>query len=133
MKTLQERITADRMVAMKKGIKEVKVLLGTVIGELNRIDKIVSDEIVLKTIKKLIDANLEIGSEEAYIENEILKDYLPIQLTNDKLETIISDIIEINSYSGMKDMGKVMKILSTGYIGKYDGKSASIIVRTKLG
>ena len=37
----------------------------------------------------------------------ILQEFLPTQLTNDEIDNIIKQEIENNSYSSMKDMGKL--------------------------
>ena len=133
---LLEQIKKDAMVAFKAGEKEKKLILSTLVGEiqLNKPEindgvKTWSDEIAIKTIKKMIQSNTECGLEN---ENEIISVYMPEMKTQEELEMIISGIISLNKYEGMKDMGKVMSVLSTTYAGQYDGKMASTIVRSKL-
>ena len=133
---LLDKIKKDSMLALKSGDKEKKVILSTLVGEVQLskpeiVDgvKIWSDETVIKTVKKMIQSNIECGLEK---ENEYLSVYMPTMKTQEELEKIISDVISLNKYEGMKDMGKVMSFLSTTYAGQYDGKLASTIVRTKL-
>ncbi len=47
-------------------------------------------------------------------------------LTEDELNINIKDIIDINSFNSIKDMGKVMSILKEQFDGLYDGKIARI-------
>ena len=132
MNTLKEKILAERNTAMRNGESDKKTLLSTLVGELDRVSKEPTDEQVLKTIKKIIDANVMIGTESALSENKILEVYLPQLMSVDELTLLIEKIIKDNSFAGMKDMGKVMKVLSTEYAGKYDGSFASGIVKKTL-
>jgi len=71
----------------------------------------------------------------AEIENaelEILKRYLPEQLSEAKIKEVVDSIIASTSAEGMKDMGKVMGMVSKELAGKADGKTISGIVRTAL-
>jgi len=66
-------------------------------------------------------------------EQESLKKYLPEQLSEDELRTMITDAINSTGASTIKDMGKVMGILSMQIKGKADAGTVSQIVREKLG
>ena len=66
------------------------------------------------------------------VELEVIKRYLPEQLTVEELESIIADIIKNAGASSMKDMGKVMGIASKNLSGKADGKTISAIVKKLL-
>ena len=70
-------------------------------------------------------------SEEA--QAEVIASFLPIQLTNQEVESAIAIIIESSGAEGMKDMGKVMGMASKQLAGKADGKRISNIVKEKLG
>ena len=123
---------ADRMLAMKNGDTEKKNVLSTLVGELDRLSKDPTDEQVLKGIKKLIDSNTLVGNDASLSENKILEKYLPQLMSTDELTFVIEKIVKDNSYSGMKDMGKLMKTLSTEYASRYDGTVASGIVKKLL-
>ena len=62
----------------------------------------------------------------------VIEKFLPAQLSVDELEKIVVQIIETTGASGMKDMGKVMGMVSKQLAGQADGKTISGIVRTKL-
>ena len=133
MSILKEKIMADRMLAMKNGDTETKNVLSVLLGDIYRyISKDPTDEQVLKGIKKLIDSNILVGNDASLSENKILEKYLPQLMSTDELTLLIEKIIKDNLYSGMKDMGKIMKILSTEYASKYDGVVASGIVKKLL-
>jgi uncharacterized protein YqeY len=129
MKTLKSKIVRDRIDNFKD--IEKRTALGTLIGELDRISKDPEDTQVIATIKKMIEGCKEVGSQEKLDEIEIIKVYLPEELTEEELTSIIKSEIEKNNYV-IRDMGKVMKYLTENYSGQYDGKKASIIVKGLL-
>ena len=65
-------------------------------------------------------------------EAEILAKFLPEALSEEAIEKIVIATIEKLGASGMKDMGKVMGILSKELAGKADGKTISTFVRKNL-
>ena len=65
-------------------------------------------------------------------EAEILAQFLPEALSEEAIEKIVVATIAKLGASGMKDMGKVMGILSKDLAGKADGKTISTFVRKNL-
>ena len=65
-------------------------------------------------------------------EAEILAQFLPEALSEEAIEKIVVATIAKLGASGMKDMGKVMGILSKELAGKADGKTISTFVRKNL-
>jgi uncharacterized protein YqeY len=63
---------------------------------------------------------------------KVISEFLPKQLSELEIEKFVMESINKISAQGMKDMGKVMGILSTKLAGKADGKTISNIVRQKL-
>jgi uncharacterized protein YqeY len=66
-------------------------------------------------------------------ELEMLSVYLPEQLSEDEIRSLIDEAISATGASQMSHMGKVMGILSSKIKGKADGGMVSSIVREKLG
>ena len=127
--TVQEHINNDMKIAMREKRVEMRDLLRVVIGEFNRVGKEVSDEKAIAIIKKMAQ---NAKDQENTSEHTILKLYLPSQMDEAELEKIIQNCITFNSYSTMKDMGKVMGYLKKNYDGTYDGKTASVLVKKLL-
>ena len=127
--TLKEQIQKDKMLAMKEKNSEKKLILSTLLGEFDRIGKDPTNAQVLKVIKKAVENNKLTNTTE---ENVFLECYLPEMLTGDKLVKEISEIINKIGATNMKDMGKVMGMLSKTFTGKYDGTEASDIVKKIL-
>ncbi|MFT5738585.1 MAG: hypothetical protein ACJAU2_001970 [Maribacter sp.] len=62
----------------------------------------------------------------------VLEQFLPEQLTDAEIEKVVIQAITATGASGMKDMGKVMGMVSKELAGKADGKTISNIVKNKL-
>jgi uncharacterized protein YqeY len=62
----------------------------------------------------------------------IISEFLPKQLSESEIENVVIGVITQISAEGIKDMGKVMGIVSNKLAGKADGKTISNIVREKL-
>lgn len=127
--TLKEQIQKDKISAMKEKNAEKRLVLSTLLGELDRVNKEPSDAQVQQVIKKFVENNKLTNSTD---ENVFLECYLPELMTGKKLNNKIIAIIFSIEASGMKDMGKVMGKLSKNFAGKYDGKEASDIVKKLL-
>ena len=89
----------------------------------------ISDDIALKIIIKLVkqrkdSAQIYKEQNRPDLESDELKQlkylefYLPEQLSNDEIETIVNKIIVDNNASSMKDMGRVMGLASKVLGGK---------------
>lgn len=63
----------------------------------------------------------------------VIERFLPEQLTEEKIEAVVEQVIKETGASGMKDMGKVMGLVSQQLAGQADGKTISGIVKRKLG
>lgn len=63
---------------------------------------------------------------------EIISQFLPEQLSAEEIEKVVVMTIDDIGASGMKDMGKVMGIVSKELAGQADGKTISSIVKAKL-
>lgn len=65
-------------------------------------------------------------------ELEILKVYLPPELTVEEIKKIIEEAVALTAAQDIKDMGKVMKEITAKIAGRADGKLVSDLVREKL-
>lgn len=62
----------------------------------------------------------------------VLERFLPEPLTEAEIEKVVVQTIDAIGAEGMKDMGKVMGIVTKELAGAADGKTISKIVRAKL-
>lgn len=65
-------------------------------------------------------------------EAEVISQFLPEALSEEEIEGVVVATIESIGAEGMKDMGKVMGIVSKELAGQADGKTISNIVKAKL-
>mgnify|MGYP003586332151 CR=1 FL=1 len=102
-----------------------------------------TDAEVIATVKKFIKNNEQFAqacgerrdSDTLDIlerEREVLESFIPKQLSDTELKTIIKEFIDANGITGPKGMGLVMKELKEKYDGLYDGKIASNIIKQML-
>ncbi|GAB3718286.1 GatB/YqeY domain-containing protein [Nocardiopsis nanhaiensis] len=66
-------------------------------------------------------------------ESEILADYLPKPLTDDELAEVVKAAVAETGASGMKEMGKVMKVVNAQIAGRAEGSRVAAEVKSQLG
>lgn len=111
--------------------------------ELRPKKKELTDEVALEVIareikrrKESIEAfekgnRLDLTEKEKK-ELEILSQYLPEQLSNDKIREIVQvKIVEVGA-SGPQDFGKIMGLVTKETKGKADGSRVAVIVKEEL-
>ncbi len=147
--SLEEKITADFKEAMKAR-DQIKVqTISFLRSELKyfAIDKKkdkLEDADVAQVLKKLIKQRqdsieqFEKGGRMDLVEKEkkeaeILKAYLPQEMSEQELTKIVEEVVASVGALTMKDMGKVMKEVMAKTGGRADSKLTSDVVRKKLG
>ena len=65
-------------------------------------------------------------------EGDVLADYLPAQLTDDELASLVAVVITETGASGMPAMGQVMKAVTPRTAGRADGARVAAEVRRQL-
>ena len=95
--------------------------------------------VIKKQIKQRQDSITQFGQggrqdlvDKEKAELEILKQYLPEELSEDEVRRLIQDAVKEAQASGIKDMGKVMKALLPKVSGKADNKLVSDLVKEIL-
>ncbi|WP_440122647.1 GatB/YqeY domain-containing protein [Tenacibaculum sp. Ill] len=71
-------------------------------------------------------------AEPELAEAAVLEQFLPEALSEEEIGNIVEKTIADVGADGMKDMGKVMGIVSKQLAGQADGKTISAIVKAKL-
>ncbi|MCL6275094.1 GatB/YqeY domain-containing protein [Muricauda sp. 2012CJ35-5] len=147
--SLQAQVMTEMKAAMKakdtlalealRAIKSALLLAGTekgAAGELSEADEI---KLVQKLVKQRKDSATifqEQGradlAEPELAQAAIIEKFLPEQLTAEEIEKVVVQTIDAVGAEGMKDMGKVMGIVSKELAGQADGKTISTIVKEKL-
>jgi len=145
---LEEKILNDFKEAMKNKDKLKVSTLSFLRSQLKNVaigqkkDKL-EDSLVIDVIRKQIkqredsiekfnSADRQDLAKKEMQELEIIKVYLPPELSSEQLESIIDEIISEIQAKDMKDMGKVMKEAKEKTEGRVDNKTLSEVVRKKL-
>lgn len=84
------------------------------------------------SVEQFKKGNRQDLAEKEIKEMEILKSYLPKELSADEVKKIVEDAIASTGASGPKDMGRVMKEVLGKTAGLADGKLVSDLVKEKL-
>ena len=71
-----------------------------------------------------------VEKEEA--ELKVIREFLPAQMSEEDLDAIIAEAIRETGAAGVRDMGKVMKVLMPRVAGKADGKAVGEKVKLRL-
>jgi uncharacterized protein YqeY len=71
-------------------------------------------------------------AEPELAEAEVISQFLPQMLEESEVEKVVVETIASLGASGMKDMGRVMGVVSKTLAGKTDGKTISTLVKAKL-
>ena len=67
---------------------------------------------------KVASRNDLIEKEQAEI--DLISQFLPKQLNEEEIESVIREIIKSNGFNSVKDMGKLMNLVKTKYSGSID-------------
>ena len=63
---------------------------------------------------------------------EILRSFLPEQLSTEEIQSLMEEAIQEAGAAGLEDLGKVMKILMPKISGKADGRTVNQMARERL-
>lgn len=106
-------------------------------------NKSVEDDIIIEVLSKMVkqrvesadiykkNERLELAKKEEY-EISIIRNFMPTQLSDDEVKTIINKIIKDNNASSIKDMGVVMAELKKEYSGQLDFGAAGKMIKDIL-
>jgi uncharacterized protein len=147
MMTLRERLDDDLKKAMRArdevGLSVIRMIRSVVknreIDQKKSLDDAGIVEVIGTLVKQRRDSIRmfrDAGRDElvAKEENELalLLDFLPVQLTAEEIEQIVSAAMASTGAVGMKDMGALMKAVIPQVAGRADGSLVSRIVKDKL-
>jgi uncharacterized protein len=147
MAALTEQIRADMTAAMKAQEKErlstLRMLQSALKNEQINSGHELSDEEAMTVIRKAVKqrqdsieqytnaGRTELADKERS-EMELLRTYLPPEMSDEELEAGLREIIASTGAASKKDMGKVMKEATARYKGRVDGKKVQEAVSRLL-
>ena len=146
--SLQDSVMTALKTAMKSkdsvaltALRSIKsaILLARTSGS----DVAITEEDEFKLLQKLVKQRRDSASiftdqnrldlaEPELAEVEVISQFLPQMLEASEVEKVVVETIASLGASGMKDMGRVMGVVSKILAGKTDGKTISTLVKAKL-
>jgi len=144
---IKDKITADVKAAMKRRDQETVDTLRMVVsaiknGEIEKKSDL-DDAAIISLLSTLVKQRREAAglyrkgdrndlAEKEEREVEMLKQYMPEEISAGELEGIVADVIKEAGASSMADVGNVMKVVMSKVAGQADGKVVSDIVKAQL-
>ena len=147
--SLQKQIMEELKMAMKskdtvalqalRAVKSAFLLAKTETGAGDDLTEDQEMKIIQKQVKQRKDSAaifVNQGSQDLadpeLAEIAVLEKFLPEALSEEAIEKVVLETIAKTGADGMKDMGKVMGMVSKQLAGQADGKTISGIVRKNL-
>ncbi|MDB2419642.1 GatB/YqeY domain-containing protein [Flavobacteriaceae bacterium] len=147
--SLQKQIMEELKTAMKskdvvalqalRAVKSAFLLAKTETGAGDDLTEDQEMKIIQKQVKQrkdsaaiFIDQGRQDLADPELAEIAVLEKFLPEALSEEAIEKVVLEIIAKTGAEGMKDMGKVMGMVSKQLAGQADGKTISGIVRKNL-
>ena len=147
--SLQKQIMEELKMAMKskdalalqalRAVKSAFLLAKTETGAGDDLTEDQEMKIIQKQVKQrkdsaviFIDQGRQDLADPELAEIAVLEKFLPEALSEDAIEKVVLETIAKTGAEGMKDMGKVMGMVSKQLAGQADGKTISGIVRKNL-
>jgi hypothetical protein len=139
---ISEEIKTDLQGAMRAGEKERVGALRLVLSELQKAAKEGSDDELavlrrerkrrLEAAEQFRDAGRAELADKEESEAELIQAYLPAELDDSELDSLVAQAVTETGASSPKDMGQVMKTVMAKVEGRADGKRVSARVRQAL-
>jgi uncharacterized protein YqeY len=145
--SLYEKITDDLKEAMKAKdvlrLSTIRILKTSLRHKQAERGEILRDEEIQSLISSLIRKGREAaeefrkgGREDLAVKEEgeidILYGYLPEQIKPDEIERVLKEVISELSAGGLKDLGRVMKVVMNRIAGRAQGKEINEIAKKLL-
>ncbi|WP_299057015.1 GatB/YqeY domain-containing protein [uncultured Polaribacter sp.] len=147
--SLQKQVMEQMKAAMKakdtvalqalRAVKAAFLLAKTANGSQEEITEEQAVKIIQKQVKQRKDSaaifikqNREDLAAPELAEITILEQFLPAELSEEEIKKVVLATINELGASGMKDMGKVMGVVSNKLAGSADGKTISMLVKSSL-
>jgi len=150
MTTLKDQLAADMTAALKARdeitTSTLRMTLAAVgVAEVAGAQKReLSDDEVLAVIKKEAKKRVEAATAFAEAgraeqaakeraEEAVLAKYLPMQLSDDEIVALVSQVLTEGAFEGKGAMGQAMKAVQAAVAGRADGAKVAAEVRRQLG
>ena len=145
--SLKEQLNEDMKAAMKgkqaDRLSTIRQLRSAIKNKEIELRHEIDDSAILAVISTLVKQRRE--SAELYRSNDrpeladkeeaelaVLQGYLPVQLSEDELRKLVTEVIAATGATAIKDIGKVMPVVMAKTKGSAEGRMVNQIVRELL-
>ena len=146
--SLQQKVMEDMKAAMRakdavalEALRAIKSAI--LLAQTESSSKELSEKDELKILQKLVkqrrdsaqiftEQNRADLAEPELNQAKIIEKFLPEQLSEEEITTIVKQVISDTGAASMSDMGKVMGAANAKIAGRADGKTISTIVKREL-
>ena len=145
--SLKEQLTAAMKDAMRAKQSErlgtLRMLISAIKNKEIEKREEVDDSVVIEVLSSFVKQRREAA--DVYRKNDrpdmaeseeremiIAQEFLPAQLSEDEVRSLVDEAVAELAAESMKDMGRVMKVLTEKTRGQADGRLVSDLVRAKL-
>jgi uncharacterized protein YqeY len=141
MDKMKEAMKAKDTIALQalRAVKSAFLLAKTATGVQEELTEEQEIKIIQKQVKQRKDSaaifitqNRQDLAAPELAEIAVLEQFLPEALSEDEIKKVVLATITNMGASGMKDMGKVMGVVSNALSGKADGKVIAALVKQLL-
>jgi uncharacterized protein YqeY len=147
MSEIKSRLTADIKTAMKSGDKPrlaVLRLISSAVKQREVDERVDTDDSAMiqildkmakqrrESIEQFESAERQDLADAEKAELAIIQDYLPAQLSDSEIDTLINDAISATGAESIRDMGKVMGTLKPQLQGRADMSAVSARIKDRL-
>ena len=138
---IKEAMKAKNVLALEalRAIKSAVLLIKSEAGASEELTEDQEIKLLQKLVKQRRDSatifreqNRVDLAEPEEAQAEVIAKFLPEQLSEEEVKSLIEAIISQTGATSMKDMGKVMGMASKQLAGKADGKTISTLVKQLL-
>ena len=84
------------------------------------------------SIKMYVEGNRQDLADKELSEIKVIEKFLPKQMSEAEIESVLKSIISATGAASMRDMGKVMGELKAKYAGQLDMAKASSLIKSLL-
>lgn len=131
----KDQVALAALRAVKTAILKAKTDVGAS-GELSEEDELKLLQREVKQRKEAAEQFIAQGAQEMADEelaqSKVIEQFLPKQLSEEEVTTVLKDIIKQVDATSPRDMGKVMGVATKQLAGKADGKMISQITKSLL-
>jgi uncharacterized protein YqeY len=129
----KEQLVVSTLRLLKAAIKNERIALGKSFTEADLI------KVLRRELKKRLEAAeiFKTGQREdlaakELMEAEIIRKFLPQEITDEQLTQIIQAVILEGNFSNVSDFGQAMKVVMAKVMGQADGSRVSKLVKEQL-